>query len=38
MSFPPRAAYNVQNLRNKTLATPDHERVNISKFADMGMD
>ena len=30
--------YNFQNLRSKTLAIPDHECVNIFKFADLDMD
>ena len=30
--------YNFQKLKNKTLAIPDQERVNNSKFADLGMD
>ena len=30
--------YNIQNLSNKTFSIPDHERVNISKFADLGID
>ena len=37
MSFFPRDL-NFQNLSNNTLAIPDHECVNISKVADLGMD
>ena len=38
MRFSPKGLNDFQDLSNKTLAIPDHERVNISKFADLGMD